>query len=93
MISSVSAQLLYYRDSGYSVVTEGVLTQNKGKIGRNGVTVPKYFYKTIYDPKGQGRMIGFLKQNNIIEVHQNIVIFKESNLIRLGLAKFSSYNP
>ena len=45
------------------LVTAGVLTQNKGKIGSNGVSIPKYFYKFIYDPKGQGRMIGFLIPN------------------------------
>lgn len=45
------------------VVTAGVLKQNKGKIGKNGVTVPKYFYKVIYDPRGQGNMIAFLLPN------------------------------
>jgi endonuclease G len=45
------------------VVTGGVLTSNKGKIGSNGVSIPKYFYKIIYDPKGQGRMIAFLIPN------------------------------
>jgi endonuclease G len=45
------------------VVTGGVLTSNKGKIGLDGVTIPKYFYKIIYDPKGQGKMIAFLIPN------------------------------
>jgi endonuclease G len=45
------------------VVTAGVLTSNKGKIGSNGVSIPKYFYKIIYDPKGQGKMIAFLIPN------------------------------
>jgi endonuclease G len=45
------------------VVTGGVLTSNKGKIGSNGVSIPKYFYKVIYDPRGQGRMIAFLIPN------------------------------
>jgi endonuclease G len=45
------------------VVTGGVLTSNKGKIGLDGVTLPKYFYKVIYDPKGQGKMIAFLIPN------------------------------
>jgi endonuclease G len=44
------------------VVTAGVLKQNKGKIGSNGVTVPKFFYKVIYDPIGQ-KMIAFLIPN------------------------------
>ncbi len=45
------------------VVTGGVLTQNKGKIGLDGVSIPKYFYKIIYDPKGQGKMIAYLIPN------------------------------
>ena len=45
------------------VVTGGVLTSNKGKIGVNGVSVPRYYYKVIYDPKGQGKMIAFLLPN------------------------------
>ena len=50
-------------DSKIYVVTGGVLTSNKGKIGLDGVTIPKYFYKIIYDPKGQGKMIAFLIPN------------------------------
>jgi endonuclease G len=46
-----------------TVVTAGVLTQNKGKIGSNGVSIPKFYYKIIYDPKGQGEMIAFLIPN------------------------------
>ena len=45
------------------IVTGGVLTSNKGKIGLDGVSIPKYFYKIIYDPKGQGKMIAFLIPN------------------------------
>jgi endonuclease G, mitochondrial len=45
------------------VVTAGVLISNKGKIGLDGVSIPKYFYKIIYDPKGQGKMIAFLIPN------------------------------
>lgn len=45
------------------VVTGGVLTSNKGKIGPDGVSVPKYFYKVLYDPRGQGEMIAFLMPN------------------------------
>jgi endonuclease G, mitochondrial len=44
------------------VVTAGVLTQNKGKIGSNGITVPKQFYKVLYDSKKQ-KMIAFLIPN------------------------------
>ena len=45
------------------VVTGGVLTSNKGEIGVNGVSVPKYFYKVIFNSKGQGKMIAFLLPN------------------------------
>ena len=45
------------------VVTGGVLTSNKGKIGVDGVSIPKYFYKIIYDPNGQGKMIALLLPN------------------------------
>ena len=45
------------------VVTAGVLGSNKGKIGSDGVTVPKYFYKVLYDPRDQGKMIAFIIPN------------------------------
>ena len=45
------------------VVTGGVLTSNKGKIGPDRVSIPKYFYKVIYDPRGKGKMIAFLIPN------------------------------
>lgn len=45
------------------VVTAGVLTSNKGKIGASGVTVPQYYYKVIYAPKGQGKMIALVLPN------------------------------
>jgi endonuclease G len=45
------------------VVTAGVLTSDMGSIGANRVTVPKYYYKIIYDPAGQGNMIAFLMPN------------------------------
>ena len=37
------------------VVTAGVLTSNSGKIGSDGVSILKYFYKVTYDPEGSGR--------------------------------------
>jgi len=45
------------------VVTGGVLTQNKGKIGSNGVSIPKSYYKIIYDSNGQGKMIALVLPN------------------------------
>ena len=61
------------------VVTAGILTQNKSKIGSNGVTVPKSFYKVIYDPRGQGRMIAFLLPNeNSTKPLQSFVVSIDS---------------
>ena len=61
------------------VVTGGVLTSNKGKIGSNGVSIPKYFYKVIYDPRGQGRMIAFLIPNEDSEKPlQNYIVTVDS---------------
>jgi len=61
------------------VVTGGVLTSNKGKIGSNGVSIPKYFYKVIYDPRGQCRMIAFLIPNeNSEKPLQNYVVTVDS---------------
>ena len=45
------------------VVTAGVLTSNKGKIGASGVTIPQYYYKVIYAPKCQGKMIALVLPN------------------------------
>jgi endonuclease G len=61
------------------IVTGGVLTSNKGKIGSNGVSIPKYFYKVIYDPRGQGRMIAFLIPNEDSDKPlQNFVVTVDS---------------
>jgi endonuclease G len=50
-------------DSIY-VITGPVLTSNKGSIGANKVTVPKYFYKVILDYSQPGiKMIAFLLPN------------------------------
>ena len=50
------------------MVTAGVLTKNLDKIGSNGVTVPQFFYKVVYDPRGQGKMIAFLIPNEISNI-------------------------
>ena len=36
------------------IVTGPVFKDNKGKIGRTGVTVPGFFYKVVYAP-GAGK--------------------------------------
>lgn len=53
------------------VISEGELTVVSGpvlesvleKIGKNGVSVPNYFYKVIYDPTDEKKMIAFLLPN------------------------------
>jgi endonuclease G, mitochondrial len=61
------------------VVTGGVLTSNNGKIGSNGVSIPKYFYKVIYDPRGPGKMIAFLIPNeNSEKPLQNYIVTVDS---------------
>lgn len=44
------------------VITAGVLDDNLEKIGSNGVSVPRNFYKIIYEPIDQ-KMIAFLMPN------------------------------
>ena len=41
------------------IVTGGVLTSELSEIGINGVSVPKYFYKVIYD-SNNNKMIAFV---------------------------------
>lgn len=61
------------------VVTGGVLTSIKGKIGLNGVSIPKYFYKVIYDPREPGKMIVFIIPNeNSEKALQNYVVTVDS---------------
>ena len=45
------------------VVTGPIFQNNKGKIGLNQVTVPGYYYKVIYDPTDNPKMIGFIMPN------------------------------
>lgn len=44
------------------IITAGVLKESLSKIGANGVSVPKYFFKIIYVPSSS-KMIGFLMPN------------------------------
>lgn len=46
-----------------NVVTGGVLTSSKGAIGANEVTIPKYYYKVIYDPTDEQKMIALILPN------------------------------
>jgi endonuclease G, mitochondrial len=49
-------------DSLY-VVTGPIFIQDKGSIGPDSVTVPGFYYKIIYDPTGDKKMIGFIIPN------------------------------
>jgi endonuclease G len=44
------------------IVTGPVFIHNKGKIGKNGVTIPGFYYKAVFCPKRGGT--GFLIPNN-----------------------------
>ena len=49
-------------DSIY-IVTGGILSNPEGSIGKNRVTVPKSYYKVIYDLTGEKKMIAFILPN------------------------------
>lgn len=46
------------------VISGAIFKDNLGVIGKNKVTVPGYFYKVVYDPTGEKKMIAFLLQHN-----------------------------
>ena len=49
------------------IITAGILKESLLKIGKNGVSVPEYFYKVIYVPTSS-KMIGFLMPNTKINL-------------------------
>ena len=55
-------------DSEIHIITGGILNKNLNKIGRNGVSVPDYFYKIIFDAN-DCKMIGFVMPNEKI-IHE-----------------------
>jgi endonuclease G len=50
-------------DSLY-IATGPVFKDNLGAIGANKVTIPGYYYKVIYDPTKEKKMIAFLLRNS-----------------------------
>jgi endonuclease G, mitochondrial len=44
-------------------MTGGILSESKGTIGPDNVTVPSRFYKVIYDLTGEKKMIAFILPN------------------------------
>jgi len=51
------------REGEIYVVTGGILKSTKGTIGTNRVAVPKYYYKVVYDPTGDKKMIALILPN------------------------------
>ena len=49
------------------IATGAIFDNNIGTIGTNKVTIPGYYYKVIYDPTGEQKMIGFIMPNRKIE--------------------------
>lgn len=45
------------------IATGPVFRSNKGKIGKNEITIPGYYYKVIYDPTDTPKMIAFVLPN------------------------------
>src|SRR5664280_391374 len=50
-------------DDSIFIVTGGILSNSKGSIGIDRVTVPSRFYKVIYDLTGEKKMIAFILPN------------------------------
>lgn len=50
-------------DDSIFIVTRGILSESKGSIGINRVTVPSRYYKVIYDLTGEKKMIAFILPN------------------------------
>ena len=49
------------------VVTGPIFESNIAEIGENKVTVPGYYYKAIYDPTDEQKMLGFILPNKKIK--------------------------
>jgi len=45
------------------IVTGPIFKDNKGKIGKSGVTIPGYYFKVIYDPTDKEKMIALILPN------------------------------
>ena len=50
-------------DDSIYIVTGGILSESKGTIGADRVTVPSRFYKVIYDLTEEKKMIAFILPN------------------------------
>ena len=75
------------------IVTGPVFKDNKGKIGRTGVTVPGFFYKVVYAP-GARQMIAFvlfpaITDNSLGVFSQNISSSEKYSYIVFSLSSSS----
>ncbi|PCJ28396.1 MAG: DNA/RNA endonuclease [Flavobacteriales bacterium] len=73
------------------VVTGPIFSDSLGVIGINKVTIPAYYYKIIYDPTGEKKMIAFIMPNHKIEnsILEYVVTVDEVEL-KTGLDFFSA---
>ncbi len=51
------------KEGALYIVTAGVLEKDLPKIGKNGVSVPRYYYKAILDLDGEPKGIAFVLRN------------------------------
>jgi len=73
------------------VVTGPIFTDSLGVIGVNKVTIPAYYYKVIYDPTDEKKMIAFIMPNRKIEnsILDYVVTVNEVEL-KTGIDFFSA---
>ena len=68
-----------FREGALHVVTGPIFMDKKGSIGPNAVSVPGYYYKVIFDPTGQQKMLGFVLPNEKgIHPLQNYIVTVDS---------------
>lgn len=69
-------------DSVLHIVTGIIFTDSLGVIGKNKVTIPRYYYKIIYSPKYK------IVKSYILTNTPHTTIYKRENRIVFTLAKF-----
>lgn len=75
------------------VVTGGVLSTSESAIGSNNVTVPKRYFKVIYNPSDGGKMIAFLLPNEkSSKPLESFVVTVDEIESRTGIDFFSDLN-
>ncbi|QZE15411.1 DNA/RNA non-specific endonuclease [Halosquirtibacter laminarini] len=75
------------------VATGGILTSINGTIGVNKVSIPSHFYKVIYDPTGEKKMIAFILPNRkCSQPLSNYVVSVDEVEKRTGIDFFHQLN-